>query len=130
MGSLDRERERERGEMYLLLILLISPAFGRPSSDQLDVGAEISNQLESFINFNNETGKMLLNSSLTEDVAKMLHEAEQKIIEMEAELKFLESEELKFKDNYFPKFNEAKSYLRETRQELRKLAHRTVTDVR
>merc|ERR1712018_1124369 len=49
---------------------------------------------------------------------------------MEIELKTLESDELKFEDNYFPAYNEAKSYLRETRQDLRKLAHRTVADVR
>merc|ERR1711953_1559057 len=49
---------------------------------------------------------------------------------MDAELKLLESEELQFEDNYFPAYNEAKRYLRETRQGLRKLAGRTVTEVR
>merc|ERR1712157_179461 len=41
-----------------------------------------------------------------------------------------ESEELQFEDNYFPKYNEAKSYLRQTRQALRKLADKTVREVR
>merc|ERR1712203_848005 len=41
-----------------------------------------------------------------------------------------ETEELQFEDNYFPAYNEAKRYLRETRQGLRKLAQRTVSEVR
>merc|ERR1712165_287431 len=49
---------------------------------------------------------------------------------MDAELKLLETEELQFEDNYFPAYNKAKRYLRETRQALRKLADKTVTDVR
>jgi len=116
--------------MYLLLILLISPAFGRPSSGQLDVGGEISNQLEIFTNFNNETGKLLLNTEVIENVVKMLLEAERNILEMNTKLKTLSNQDIQFKDNYFPAYNEAKSYLRETRQGLRKLAHRTVADVR
>jgi len=137
--------------MYLLLILLISPAFGRPSSDQLDVREEITKELdldvwdavivpfdqvwilnpfESFVSFNNETGNILGGSQLIKDVIKRLLEAERNILEMQAELKLLETEEMKFEDNYFPKYNEAKRYLRETRQELRELAYRTVTEVR
>jgi len=116
--------------MNLLLILFILPAFGRPSSDQLDVGAEIDNQLEIFTNFNNETGKILLNSTVVENVVKMLLEAERNILKMNAELKAMENQEIQFKENYFPTYNKAKSYLRETRQGLRKLADRTVTDVR
>merc|ERR1712241_168860 len=38
-------------------------------------------------------------------------------------------EELKIMDNVFPRFNMAKLYVRETREELRKLAYRTVSDV-
>merc|ERR1712141_294838 len=51
---------------------------------------------------------------------------------MEAELKSLQTKftSLQSEDNYFPKYNEAKRYLRETRQELRELAYRTVTEVR
>jgi len=116
--------------MYLLLILLVSPAFGRPSSDQLDVGADISNQLKIFIKFNNETGKLFLNSSVVENVVKMLLEAEKLILEMNTELKTLETQEMKFNFTYFVQYNKAKSNLRQTRQGLRKLAHRTVTDVR
>ena len=116
--------------MYLLLILLAAPAFGRPSSGQPDNGAEVAKQLDDIVNFTNETGKIFVNSSVIENVIKMLLEAEQNILEMNAELKTLETEQIKFKDNYFPAYNEAKSYLRETRQGLRKLARKTVTHVR
>merc|ERR1712038_1146158 len=130
MGSLHRQRERERREMYLLLILLVSPAFGRPSSDQLDVGAEIDNQLEIFTDFTKETGKLLNNSKLFGKVSESLKDAERNILEMEAELKSLQSKfsSLQNESNFFPQFNRAKRYLRETRQELRELAHRTVTE--
>jgi len=116
--------------MYLLLILLVSPAFGRPSSDLLDVGEGIINQLEDIVGFNEETKAVFNNSDLFEKISASLKEAEQNILEMEIELKTLESEEIKFEDNYFKAYNEAKSYLRETRQGLRKLADRTVKDVR
>jgi len=129
MGFLDRERE-ERGEMYLLLILLISPAFGRPNNALIDIGVDIVSQLDSIVGFNEETKAVFSNSDLFEKISVSLKEAEQNILEMEIELKTLESDELKFEDNYFPAYNEAKSYLRETRQGLRKLAHRTVADVR
>jgi len=132
MGStlLKRERERERREMYLLLILLISPAFGRPSSDQPNVGAEIGNYLNNILLFSNETVNILFNSTLTEEVSKMLLEAEQSILEMQTELKTLQTEENQFEDNYFPKFNSAKYNLRQSRQDLRWLADRTVITVR
>jgi len=127
-----RERERERDNMYLILVLLVSPAFGRPSSDQLDVGGDISNLLESFISFSKETGEILDNSKLTEKVVESLLVAEQNLLEMEVDLKTLKYEvnELQIVGNYFPEYNTAKSYVRETRQELRLLAHRNVAEVR
>merc|ERR1712062_737220 len=123
------ERGRDRREMYLLLILLVSPAFGRPSSDQ-DAGANNENHLNDMLLFSNETGKFLLNSSLTEEVIRVLLEAEQSINEMNAKLKTYELTATQFNDTYFPKFNKAKSYLRKSRRNLRKLAERTITDVR
>jgi len=132
MGKSLLDRERERREMYLLLILLVSPAFGRPSSDQLDVGEDISNQLDDIVNFNNVTRNLLKNSTLFDEVSYSVKEAEQNILEMEAELKSLQSKipQLQDEGNFFPDYNKAKRYLRETRQELRELAHRTVTDVK
>jgi len=137
-------------EMYILLILLVSPAFGRPSSPQLEVGSEIDNQLDSFVDFSHEAGKLLRDSSMIEDVVGMLLVAEKDMIEMTAELTTLKSggnlcdwfiwkgilsnssstvEEIKDVGDVFPKFNVAKSYLRETREELEQLAYGTVIDV-
>jgi len=116
--------------MYLHLLLLISPAFGMPSSALIDVGEGIINQLDSIPGFTEEGKNIFKDSKLFENVAASLKEAEKAILEMDAELKLLETEELQFEDNYFPAYNEAKRYLRETRQKLRKLADRTVTEVR
>ena len=116
--------------MYLQLLFLISPAFGMPSSALVDVGKGIINQLDSVVGFTEETKAVFNNSDLFEIISESLKEAERNILEMDAELKLLETEELQFEDNYFPAYNEAKRYLRETRQGLRKLAQRTVSEVR
>merc|ERR1739849_37458 len=129
MGQLDRDTQNER-EMYLLLVLLVSPAFGMPSLALLDIAEGIINQVDSVVGFTVETRNVFNNSDLFERIAESLIEAERNILEMDAELKLLETEELQFEDNYFPAYNEAKRYLRETRQGLRKLAQKTVTEVR
>merc|ERR1712062_504037 len=128
MGISQRGR-RERREMYLLLILLVLPAFGRPSSDQ-DVGANIENQVNDILEFNSKTGNLLNNSNLFGKVSQSLKNATQNILEMEAELKTLASKfsSLQNEKSYFPEFNKAKSSLRQTRQQLRELAHRTVIE--
>merc|ERR1712226_66203 len=128
-GSLERDTQKER-EMYLLVVLLISPAFGMPSSALIDIGSQIINQVDSVVCFTDETRAVFNNTDLFETIAESLKEAEKNIIEMDAELKLLEKEEFAFEDNYFPAYNEAKRYLRETRQGLRKLADRTVAEVR
>jgi len=129
MGSTSQREEREERDMYLLFILLVSPAFGRPSSDQ-DVGANIENQINDILEFNSKTGNLLNNSNLFGKVSESLKNARQNIIDMEAELNSLA---LKFSSlqktrNFFPDFTKAQSSLRQTRQELRELAHRTVTE--
>ena len=106
--------------MYLLLTFyLLSPAFGRPSN---------GNELSAFVNFNGEVGALLNNAKLIDIVVQNLKEAEQQIIEINAQLKIVEADEINLQKQYFPKFIEAKSYLRQTRQELRELADRTVSD--
>merc|ERR1712076_279507 len=101
-----------------------------PSSALIDIGSQIINQVDSVVGFTEETRAVFDNSELFEIISESLKVAEQNILEMDAELKLLEVEELQFEDNYFPAYNEAKRYLRETRQGLRKLAHRTVAEVR
>merc|ERR1719278_1791109 len=100
-----------------------------PSKAEFDVGAEIAKQLESF---SDEIGEIFNNSDLTKNVVESLQAAETIILEMEVKLKTLQYEvaDLRIEDNYFPKYNKAKSHLRETRQKLRELAHRTVAEVR
>merc|ERR1712018_155936 len=128
MGTSQRE-EREERDMYLLLILLVSPTYGRPSSDQ-DAEANIENQLDDILEFNSKTGKLLNNSNLFGKVSESLKNARQNIIDMEAELNSLalKFSSLKKTRNFFPDFTKAQSSLRQTRQELRELAHRTVTE--
>jgi len=117
--------------MIFHLLLLISPAFGMPSSALLgDVGSQIIGKLDSLPGFAQEGKDILKNSKLTEHIAEALKEAEKHILEMDTELRLMESEELQFEDNYFPAYNKAKGYLRQTRQALRKLADKTVKEVR
>merc|ERR1711953_420656 len=129
MGRISQRGRRERREMYLLLILLVLPAFGRPSSDQ-DVGANIENQVNDILEFNSKTGNLLNNSNLFGKVSQSLKNATKNILEMEAELKTLASKfsSLQNEKSYFPDFTKAQSSLRQTRQELRELAHRTVVE--
>merc|ERR1712214_24392 len=129
MGITSQTERGERREMVILLTLLVSTAFGRPSSDR-DVGTQIGNQLEDILEFNNEQGKLLNNSNLFGKVSESLKTAQQNIIDMEAELKSLalKFSSLREEKSFFPEFNKAKSSLRQTRQELRELAHRTVKE--
>merc|ERR1712141_199839 len=129
MGITSKTERGERREMVILLILLVSTAFGRPSSDR-DVGTQIGNQLDDLLEFNNEQGKLLNNSNLFGKVSESLKNAQQNIIDMETELKTLASKfnSLREEKSFFPEFNKAKSSLRQTRQELRELAHRTVKE--
>merc|ERR1712214_66817 len=129
MGITSQTERGERREMVILLTLLVSTAFGRPSSDR-DVGTQIGNQLEDILEFNNEQGKLLNNSNLFGKVSESLKNAQQNIIDMETELKTLalKFDSLREEKSFFPEFNKAKSSLRQTRQELRELAHRTVKE--
>merc|ERR1712062_183009 len=128
MGS-SSQTGRER-KMSLLVLLLISSAFGRPSSEvEADINEKVQ-QLDNSVRFINETRNLWNNSRLLGSVSADLLAAEQNILEMETELNNLqEVSALINPTNYFPKFNEAKSYLRQTRQELRELADRTVDEV-
>merc|ERR1711915_352429 len=106
MGSTSQTgRERER-EMFLIVILLISPAFGFwPNSAQLQRSSAISDDLEA---------------------------AELDILELEAGLSNLQvlNPELRSEESYVARFEGAKSYLQQARQELNDLADTTVRESR
>merc|ERR1711953_1132529 len=119
---------RER-EMYLIVLLLISTALGRPNSAQLDVGENIVNQLNSIVHFTNETGSLLGDSHLIRAVSEGLQAAELNILEMEAELNTLLAKVPELQ-SHVAAFNEIKSYLQQARQELRDLADTAVKEIR
>jgi len=130
MGDHLPERIDKR-KMYFHLLLLISPAFGMPSpAVKFPIGQKKLNYLDSLPNFTLRSKDMYKDSSMYEEIAKDLKEAEKILIELNAELKRLEYEEFEDQKDYFPAYNEAKRYLKETRQGLRKLATRTVSEVR
>merc|ERR1712232_45078 len=127
MGS-SSQTGRER-EMFLIVILLISTALGRPNSAQLNVGENIVNQLNSIVHFTNETGSLLGDSRLIRAVSEGLQAAELNILEMEAELRTLQAQ-VPGLQSYVAAFNETKSYLQQARQELRDLADTAVKEIR
>merc|ERR1712026_229343 len=116
--------------MYFQLFLLISPALGMPNKE---VGSEVVNELQSFIDFSKETGDLLDNSQWIKEVFVSLENTESSVFGLEVELKTMPHSNvtgLGLEGNYFPTYNEAKRYLRETEQKLRQFAYRTVAEVR
>jgi len=114
--------------MYFQLFVLISPALGMPSKAAEDV-----NELQSFIDFSKETGDLLDNSQWIKEVFVSLENTESSVLGLEVELKTMPHSNvtgLGLEGNYFPAYNEAKRYLRETEQKLREFAYKTVAEVR
>jgi len=114
--------------MYFQLFVLISPALGMPSKAAEDV-----NELQSFIDFSKETGDLLDNSQWIKEVFVSLESTEPSVLGLEVELKTMPHSNvtgLGLEGNYFPAYNEAKRYLRETEQKLRQFAYKTDAEVR
>merc|ERR1711953_262073 len=134
---INSQREREGGrerqrEMYFQLFLLISPVLGMPNK-AAEVGSEVVNELQSFIDFSKETGDLLDNSQWIKEVFVSLENTESSVLGLEVELKTMPHSNvtgLGLVDNYFPAYNEAKHYLRETEQKPRQFAYKTVAEVR
>jgi len=110
--------------MYFHVLLFVSSAFGMPS--------KTDNEFRSFIDFSKETGDLLDNSDWIKQVFDSLEKTEPNVLGLEVELKTLpyEVEGLGIEGNYFPAYNEAKRYLRETGQKLREFAYKTKAEVR
>merc|ERR1711953_16663 len=134
---INSQREREGGrerqrEMYFQLFLLISPVLGMPNK-AAEVGSEVVNELQSFIDFSKETGDLLDNSQWIKEVFVSLENTEPSVLGLEVELKTMPHSNvtgLGLEGNFFPAYNEAKRYLRETEQKLRQFAYKTVAEVR
>merc|ERR1712079_926771 len=125
MGDIDRKRRRRD---VFSTFFLISPALGMPSKAAEDV-----NELQSFIDFSKETGDLLDNSEWIKEVFVSLENTESSVLGLEVELKTMPHSNvtgLGLVGNYFPAYNEAKRYLRETEQKLREFAYKTVAEVR
>merc|ERR1711902_303671 len=93
----------------------------------------VVNELRSFIDFSKETGDLLDNSQWIKEVFVSLESTEQNVLGLEVELKtmpYSDETGLGLEGNYFPAYNEAKRYLRETEQKLREFAYKTVAEVR
>jgi len=112
--------------MYLLLFLLISPAFGRPSSAQ-PAGV---NKLDDLNKYNKHVSDLLKDSRLFGSVVEDLKAARENVVNITADLEFLQTkiDELRNQDNYIDQFNKAIVSVNQTRRDLRKLARRTVTE--
>merc|ERR1712018_559984 len=113
---------------FQLFLVLISPALGMPSKAAEDV-----NELQSFIDFSKETGDLLDNSQWIKEVFESLESTDPSVLGLEVELKTMPHSNvtgLGLEGNYFPAYNEAKRYLRETEQKLRQFAYKTVAEVR
>merc|ERR1719384_2727813 len=118
--------------MDFLVILLISSAFGMPSKTT-DVGGEVVNELQSFIDFSRETEDLLDNSQWIQEVFVSLENTEQNLLDLEVELKtmpYADKTGVGLEENLFPEYNNAKRYLRETGQKLREFAYKTVAETR
>merc|ERR1712110_848055 len=99
MGLPDRHTSQRN--MYLPLLLLVPSAFGMPNSAILEVGADVVDQLDSVVGFNNQTQKVLNSfKNLFKEVSSSLKEAERNIYKMDTELKSLQSDQLQFEENY------------------------------
>merc|ERR1712048_406589 len=93
----------------------------------------MGNELQSFIDFSKETGELLDNSQWIKEVVESLESTEQNVLGLEVQLKTMPYSDvtgLGPEGNYFPAYNEAKRYLRETEQKLREFAYKTVAEVR
>ena len=65
-----------------------------------------------------------------DDVPENILETEKEILKKYAVLKRWGRQAIEFESNYYPAYYRAKSHLRETRQDLRRLAQRTLSEVR
>ena len=65
---------------------------------------------------------------MIKNIDKLMKDAQKNIVHLNAEMKKLEKENKQFRKEFHTEFNKAKKALREVRQKLRKLAHKTIVE--
>jgi len=117
-------------------------AIAKPTIKENEVNIGLMNTVvDTLIENGNELGNYpkftsALNSTIkaAKDTFELLDElcdeAKENIVKLNAELKRLDKQETEFNEEYFPKFNSARSKLKKVRNKLRKLAGKTVYKTR
>ena len=115
--------------MYIRFLLLMTLTLVMSNTPIIDVGMDAIEQMDSLMEFNDKTRNVFNNGKkIFEVVKEFLEEAEKNILEMRSEIDKIEYEELNAED--ISRYHRVKSSLEKVRQDLTKLARRTVTDVR
>ena len=112
--------------MYILpLLLLMANPLVMSNSPFMDVSMD----MDSLVQFNEKTPILFSTfKNIFEAVNNFLEEAEKNILDMRSEIDNIKYEKLNGED--ISKYHRVKSSLEKVRQDLIKLAHKTVTDVR
>ena len=102
------------------------------ANEVIKVGEKLAeNDLYPIVEAVRESKTILITAEKTFDKLQVfVSEANEKINKMNAQLESLKKGHAEFEDEYFPKFNKAKSELRQVRQRLRQLAEKTTTETR
>ena len=112
--------------MYIRLLLLMTLVMS--NTPITDVNIDVMEQMDSLMEFNDKTQHVFNNGKKIFEIVKdFMEEAEKNILAMRSEIDHIEYGELHAKD--ISRYHRVKSSLEKVRQELIKLAHKTVTDV-
>ena len=115
--------------MYIRLLLLMTPTLVMSNTPIIDVSMDVIEHMDFLMEFNEKTPIIFKNGKKIFEVVKdFLEEAEKNILDMRSEIDHIEYEELNAED--ISRYHRVKSSLEKVRQDLTKLAHKTVIDVR
>ena len=115
--------------MYILILLLMNLTLVMSNTPIIDVSMDAMEHMADLMDFNEKTPFIFKNGKKIFEVYKdFLEEAERNILDMRYEIDNIEYEELTAED--ISRYQQVKSSLEKVRQDLIKLGHKTVTDVR
>jgi len=121
------ERMLETGSNFDKADEILETAMKSGSGDV--IRGNIDNYSQGFLRKYQDIKTDFINALRRKNVAEFTLTAERKILKLGARLKSMH-QEFEFEENYYPDYNRAKSYLRETRQNLRDLAISTRIEAR